>query len=837
MYVPSSDSAAITRAYLAATYPTYNYTTNAINTAVGNPTELATPLEIFKRDAGGSGAVNSLTAATITATTLASCASVPSSGSDLTNKTYVDGAIAAAGGSGVATATPNTVAKRDGAGSCAFVACKAEFFNDKNGNTVLYTTQTPHSTLVGAGSGGNLSGDDNTCVGYLAGQSISTGVGNSAIGKSAMAGNFNTLTGSYNHADGRQAGYKLTGAATSNTFAGDSAGFAVTTGSNNVAVGQNCLAGGATGTMNYCTVVGSGACNVNTASDIVAVGYNALKFNTTGVNGTAIGTNALGSNVVGPRQTAVGHGSLSASAPTALNGDNTAVGYNAGSINTTGTQNTYLGSGAGASGLGTLVNSMALGAGAVVAGSNEIRLGNTSVTDVITNGSITTNGGVSANTNVTTNGSLWTGLGQIYRSGATLLDANTDTCISVGKNATVTGAITNATAIGNTANVTASNTIQLGNTSVTAVNTSGAITCAGLTSTRGTLTNNLYMSNQSANKVIALTDAGTTTDQTQHNFAGFGTATNILRCQLPTTTDSLRVYAATSSSASNEVFRVSGAGTTSVFGALSVQNNAQCGSSTCVGAATVGTTLGVTGVLTASGGVVGNLTGNASTATTCTTIPALTGDVTTTGSTNVTTLPSTVVVGKVLGGGYTAGAGTVAGTDTILQAIQKLDGNTAAAGGVSTATNNAVAKRDGSAGCAFGQLTATGLLLPSTGGTPTALTFYQEYSYSTTFTGAFTTSPITIRMTRIGNVVNISSAASSSSGTVVANTTLATSTPIPSQFRPSTRIDAYLTTQINGANQQTNFFIQTDGLIGVHGSYYNIGEVASFSTFNVAYVI
>jgi hypothetical protein len=72
-----------------------------------------------------------------------------------------------------------------------------------------------------------------------------------------------------------------------------------------------------------------------------------------------------------------------------------------------------------------------------------------------------------------------------------------------------------------------------------------------------------------------------------------------------------------------------------------------------------------------------NIGGNAATATlasTVTTNANLTGEVTSSG--NATTVTNAAVIGKVLTG-YTAGAGTVAATDNILQAIQKIDGNDA----------------------------------------------------------------------------------------------------------------------------------------------------------------
>lgn len=66
-----------------------------------------------------------------------------------------------------------------------------------------------------------------------------------------------------------------------------------------------------------------------------------------------------------------------------------------------------------------------------------------------------------------------------------------------------------------------------------------------------------------------------------------------------------------------------------------------------------------------------NISGNAATVTTN---ANLTGDVTSVG--NATTLTNAPVIAKVLTG-YTSGAGTVSATDSILQAIQKLNGNKA----------------------------------------------------------------------------------------------------------------------------------------------------------------
>jgi hypothetical protein len=90
-----------------------------------------------------------------------------------------------------------------------------------------------------------------------------------------------------------------------------------------------------------------------------------------------------------------------------------------------------------------------------------------------------------------------------------------------------------------------------------------------------------------------------------------------------------------------------------------------------------------------------NITGTASglTSGTVTTNANLTGEATSIG--NAATLTNSAVIGKVLTG-YVSGAGTVAATDSILQAIQKLNGNTAAVPG--TVTSVSVVSNNGFAG-------------------------------------------------------------------------------------------------------------------------------------------
>lgn len=201
-----------------------------------------------------------------------------------------------------------------------------------------------------------------------------------------------------------------------------------------------------------------------TAINNTAVGIQAMKAVTTARNNTAIGYQALtlltgtsaGSTVAG--NTAVGSLALPALNSTSSNGDatfntaigfqsmqaataannNTAVGYNSLKSDLSGHQNTAVG--VSALEKGTVANNTAVGYRALLnttSGANNTAIGHQA-------GLINTTGA-----NNTFLGYLSTA------SSATL---------------------SNATALGNGATVTASNTIQLGNTAVTAVNTSGAVT-------------------------------------------------------------------------------------------------------------------------------------------------------------------------------------------------------------------------------------------------------------------------------------------------------------------------------------------------------------------------
>ena len=124
----------------------------------------------------------------------------------------------------------------------------------------------------------------------------------------------------------------------------------------------------------------------------------------------------------------------------------------------------------------------------------------------------------------------------------------------------------------------------------------------------------------------------------------------------------------------------------------------------------------------------------------------LTGDVTSIG--NSTTLTNAPVIAKVLTG-YTSGAGTVAATDSILQAIQKLNGNDATNAnltGVVTSVGNSTSIADAA------------LSIAKTNGLQTALNAKASLS-GATFTGAVAGTSLTLSgdLTVNGTTTNLNS--------------------------------------------------------------------------------
>ncbi|MCI4442198.1 MAG: tail fiber domain-containing protein, partial [Lentimicrobium sp.] len=216
--------------------------------------------------------------------------------------------------------------------------------------TGIYNTATGADALSV-----NTTGDNNTANGEAALKFNTTGFANTGIGTEAM--NFNT-TGHENTAIGYDALY-------SNS-----------TGLYNTATGGYSLNNNSTGTNNTATGI-SALFNNSIGNNNTANGANALYSNTNGNSNTAIGSSALKNNDTGSNNTAVGLNSLYAST-TGLR--NTAVGEAAAAAVSTGNYNTAIGGDAYST--GNFSNSSALGDGANITASNQVRLGDSGVTSI-----------------------------------------------------------------------------------------------------------------------------------------------------------------------------------------------------------------------------------------------------------------------------------------------------------------------------------------------------------------------------------------------------------------------------------------------------------------------
>jgi len=243
------------------------------------------------------------------------------------------------------------------------------------------------------------------------------------------------------------------------------------------------------------TAVGINALNSNVVTDISGVGnnaygYNALQFNTSGFYNTANGAAALNNNTTGNSNTANGAGALQFNTTGKAN---TANGAGALNNNTEGIANTANGDGAlfsNTSGFGNTANGQfalrtnngggyntANGSHALysnIEGDYNTANGHNALYS--NNGSTNTANGKNAlyqNTWGSDNTATGSGAGDANTTGS----QNTfiGTAANVGSNN-----LTNATAIGYGAIVNTSNTIQLGNSLITDVITSGTITAGAL---------------------------------------------------------------------------------------------------------------------------------------------------------------------------------------------------------------------------------------------------------------------------------------------------------------------------------------------------------------------
>jgi hypothetical protein len=254
-----------------------------------------------------------------------------------------------------------------------------------NGTTVTTANDASISGLkVGKGGGAvatntavgvsalnaNTTASGSTAVGYQAGFTNLTGNGNTNVGY--QAGYFNTLGFSSNV--GYQAGYNTTGAGTTDTL-GYQACLANTTGGQNVGIGYQALL--TNSTSNYNIGIGTFALKVTTGNSNIGIGASSGSLITTGSSNTLLGTNAgaTGTNnlTTGSNNTIIGYNAAASSATVSNEitlGNSSVTSLRVPGIAATfGTDNSTISTLTVGKGIGALANNTAVGNSAL-AGSN-----------------------------------------------------------------------------------------------------------------------------------------------------------------------------------------------------------------------------------------------------------------------------------------------------------------------------------------------------------------------------------------------------------------------------------------------------------------------------------
>jgi hypothetical protein len=418
------------------------------------------------------------------------------------------------------------------------------------------TASSSYST-VGGGNSNTASGSSST---------IGGGASNTA------SGNFSTIgSGISNTASGI---YSTIGGGSHNAASGSLS--TIGGGSNNAASGSlSTIAGGAENTALGDLSFAGGASNTAESYGEIVLGTYALTQS--GTSGSIVATDrlfAIGNGTsVGSRSSALtvlknGNATFSGDISGAAyyistdkvlsnpGSNNIFTGVGSGSSNSTGTYNTYMGSNAA-------VNATSAGYNVVI-GTNTARNLNADYNTVVGAMSVYNTADMTGQFNsvfgsfsgyTLTSGANNTLIGsqnaQQLTTGSynTVLGQQTGTNLTTGSNNTLlgyyadlsSGSLTNATAIGNGAVVDASDKIQLGNTSVTSVSTSGALTTGAVTypNTDGTA-NQVLKTNGSG--VAAWTDATPKITDVADEYSAAASQTSFTLTQAPSADTKVKMY-------------------------------------------------------------------------------------------------------------------------------------------------------------------------------------------------------------------------------------------------------------------------------------------------------
>ena len=383
----------------------------------------------------------------------------------------------------VKTYVDTNLALKANTASLATVAISGSYNDLTNTPTIPAAYTLPNasaSSLGGIKVGSNLSIDSNGVLSGVSSYSLPTASASELGG--IKVGSGLTITNGVLSASG--SGVPYTGA----TQAVDLGAFDLKV--NGITVGRG------NGNLASNTATGKDALlsNNTIGANNTAMGSQALYSNTFGSQNTAIGSGSLNSNINGIQNTAIGILSLEKNVGVSYN---TAVGAEALRFTVDGESNTATGASALRANISGAYNS-AFGRNALsksTANYNNAAFGAEALSDNLANGN-TAYGAYALQRNTTGYSNTAVGIGamKFHTTGndnvaigvnAGLFASNQTT----GSNNTAVGAfaeygaanLSNATVIGSGAIVSTSNTIQLGNTAVTNVKTSGTITAGAVT--------------------------------------------------------------------------------------------------------------------------------------------------------------------------------------------------------------------------------------------------------------------------------------------------------------------------------------------------------------------